>query len=38
MMVIKSLKHALEDGDTIRAVIRATGTNQDGKNWLTALT
>ena len=29
--VIKLLKNAIEDGDTIRAVIRATGTNQDGK-------
>lgn len=30
MIVIKSLKDALHDGDTIRAVIRGTGTNQDG--------
>ncbi|MCJ1403373.1 hypothetical protein MMC11_006596 [Xylographa trunciseda] len=30
-MVLKSLDDALRDGDTIRAVIRGTGTNQDGK-------
>ena len=32
MMVIKSLKDAIDDGDTIRAVIRGTGTNQDGND------
>lgn len=31
VVVIKLLANALEDGDTIRAVIRATGVNQDGK-------
>lgn len=31
VVVIKLLSDALRDGDTIRAVIRATGTNQDGK-------
>lgn len=31
IVVIKLLADALRDGDTIRAVIRATGTNQDGK-------
>ena len=30
-VVIKLLKNAIKDGDTIRAVIRATGTNQDGR-------
>lgn len=30
-VVIKPLSHALRDGNTIRAVIRATGTNQDGR-------
>ena len=30
-VVIKLLAEAIADGDTIRAVIRATGTNQDGK-------
>lgn len=30
-IVIKLLADALADGNTIRAVIRATGTNQDGK-------
>jgi acyl transferase domain-containing protein len=29
-MVIKRLSAALRDGDCIRAVVRATGTNQDG--------
>lgn len=29
-MMLKSLEDALADGDTIRAVIRNTGTNQDG--------
>ncbi|TGO59558.1 hypothetical protein BCON_0043g00160 [Botryotinia convoluta] len=31
VVVLKKLSHALEDGDTIRAVIRATGLNQDGR-------
>jgi acyl transferase domain-containing protein len=30
-VVIKTLSKALKDHDTIRAVIRATGTNQDGR-------
>ncbi|CCF35613.1 PKSN polyketide synthase for alternapyrone biosynthesis protein [Colletotrichum higginsianum] len=30
-LVLKRLKDALRDGDTIRAVIRGTGTNADGK-------
>ncbi|RSL50081.1 hypothetical protein CEP54_012120 [Fusarium duplospermum] len=30
-LVLKSLDAALRDGDTIRAVIRATGANQDGR-------
>ena len=29
-MVLKPLEDALRDGDTIRAVIRGSGTNQDG--------
>lgn len=31
VVVLKKLKDALEDGDTIRSVIRATGLNQDGR-------
>ncbi|KAK2617040.1 hypothetical protein QQS21_000134 [Conoideocrella luteorostrata] len=31
MLVVKRLGDALRDGDTIRAVIRNTGTNQDGR-------
>ncbi|KAL4937771.1 hypothetical protein BDV06DRAFT_232363, partial [Aspergillus oleicola] len=31
VIVLKSVKNAVRDGDTIRAVIRATGTNQDGR-------
>ncbi len=31
LVVIKRLHDALRDGDTIRAIIRATGFNQDGK-------
>ncbi|PYI31454.1 hypothetical protein BP00DRAFT_474969 [Aspergillus indologenus CBS 114.80] len=31
VVVIKKLSQALADGDTIRAVIRATGLNQDGR-------
>lgn len=30
-IVLKPLSGAIENGDTIRAVIRATGSNQDGK-------
>ena len=30
-MVLKPVSRAIEDGDVIRAVIRSTGTNQDGK-------
>lgn len=30
-LVVKRLKDALKDGDTIRAVIRGTGANVDGK-------
>lgn len=30
-MIVKRLDDALRDGDTIRAVIRNTGTNQDGR-------
>jgi len=31
VVVLKPLKEALKDGDVIRAVIRGTGVNQDGK-------
>ncbi|KAI9742337.1 MAG: hypothetical protein M1818_003870 [Claussenomyces sp. TS43310] len=31
VMVLKPLKQALKDNDTIRAVIRNTGSNQDGR-------
>lgn len=31
VMMLKNLDDALRDGDTIRAVIRGSGTNQDGK-------
>lgn len=31
VVVVKLLSKALRDGNTIRAVIRATGTNQDGR-------
>ncbi|KNG87291.1 putative polyketide synthase [Aspergillus nomiae NRRL 13137] len=31
MLVVKRLKDALHNGDTIRAVIRNTGSNQDGR-------
>ena len=31
VIVIKPLSAALQDGDTIRSIVRATGTNQDGR-------
>ncbi|XP_044721361.1 KR domain-containing protein [Hirsutella rhossiliensis] len=31
MVVLKRLSHAVRDGDTIRAVIRGTSANQDGR-------
>jgi acyl transferase domain-containing protein len=31
VIVLKRLTDALDDGDTIRAVIRSSGTNQDGR-------
>lgn len=31
VVIVKSLSKALEDGDTIRAVVRGTGANQDGR-------
>ncbi|KAL4747556.1 hypothetical protein BDW72DRAFT_209502 [Aspergillus terricola var. indicus] len=31
MLVVKRLSDALRDGNTIRAIIRSTGTNQDGR-------
>ena len=30
VMALKPLDDAIRDGDTIRAVVRGTGTNQDG--------
>lgn len=30
-LVVKPLREALTDGDVIRAVVRATGSNQDGR-------
>lgn len=30
-LVLKKLSHAIQDGDMIRAVIRASGSNQDGR-------
>ena len=30
-VVVKRLRDALRDGDAIRAVVRGTATNQDGK-------
>lgn len=30
-VVVKTLRRALQDGDTIRAVVRATGAGQDGR-------
>ncbi len=35
-MVLKDLDEALRDGDTIRAVIRGSGTNQDGERFKVA--
>ena len=31
VLILKTLKQALKDNDTIRAVIRGTGSNQDGR-------
>lgn len=31
VMILKKLSDAIRDGNTIRAVIRATGSNEDGK-------
>ncbi len=31
VLVLKRLTDALNDGDTIRAVVRSTGSNQDGR-------
>ena len=31
-LIIKTLQDAMMDGDTIRAIIRGTGSNQDGKS------
>ena len=31
VLVLKLLSNAIQDGDTIRAVIRSTGSNQDGR-------
>ena len=31
IIVLKRLTDALRDGDTIRAVVRSTGSNQDGR-------
>lgn len=31
MLVVKHIDDAIRDGDPIRAVIRGTGINQDGK-------
>lgn len=31
ILILKSLSKAIRDGDTIRAVVRATGSNQDGR-------
>lgn len=36
-MVLKKLEDALTDGDTIRAVMRVNGTNQDGESVLICL-
>lgn len=33
-MVLKPVADAIRDGDTIRAVIRSTGSNQDGQSVL----
>ena len=34
VVIIKPLSAAIRDGDTIRAVIRSTGSNQDGRTGL----
>ncbi|ETS75004.1 hypothetical protein PFICI_13488 [Pestalotiopsis fici W106-1] len=34
VLIIKSVDDAVRDGDTIRAIIRATGTNQNGRTTL----
>lgn len=31
LLVLKTLKSAIADGDAVRAIIRETGLNQDGK-------
>ena len=31
VIIVKLLSKALQDGDTIRAIVRATGSNQDGR-------
>ena len=31
VVIIKRLSEAIRDGDTIRAIIRSTGSNQDGR-------
>ena len=31
VIILKPLRKAIEDGDTIRAIIKASGMNQDGK-------
>ena len=37
VMLMKSLEDAIADGDTIRAVIRGSGTNQDGTSLFSVL-
>ncbi|KAI1772031.1 putative polyketide synthase [Hypoxylon cercidicola] len=34
VLIVKSVQDAIRDGDTIRAIIRATGTNQNGRTTL----
>lgn len=31
VVVVKLLSNAIRDGDTVRAIIRSTGSNQDGR-------
>jgi len=31
VLILKRLSDAIQNGDTVRAIIRATGTNQDGR-------